>query len=333
MPINYVIMDHMNQTELKTYLNELIGVPNSFKLVRQINIPQGLPRLYANQYQLKDIEILGRAFTLVTPNEKNIEIRKILIHLEALKKATKSPLIVLVNQLKSHQRQVLISHRINFLDLAGNVYLPDALLILQKTKEITEEHPNQLTQWAKIAIIKQFLTNDLEGKTASDLADYFAISKMHASRLVQELKNFGIVTIQNIGAAKKIHFIPKADLWKKALLFIQTPIIKKIYTDKRPNKGKLAGLTALGELTMLDGRGFTTIAIGKKEYLNLKNQLIPTPKEIAKYCIEVWDWDPSLLTEKTTVDPISLYLSQMDSDDDRIQIALKELLNETIGES
>lgn len=325
-------MVYMEQNELKIYFNSLLGIPDSFKVIRQLNIPEGLPRLYANQYKLKAIEVLGRPFTLVIPTGENIEIRKILLHLESLKKTTNRPLILLFKILKGHQRKTLISHRINFLELTGNVYLPDALLILQKAKEETEEYPNQLSQWAKIAIIKQLLDRNLDNKTISNLAEDFKVSKMHASRLTQELKNSNIVKVETMGVTKKIHFIAKTDLWKKALNYIQTPVIKKIYTDFKPKTGKLAGLTALGELTMLDGRGYTTLAIGKKEYLELKDQLHPVAKEIAKYCIEIWDWSPELLSDKNTVDPVSLYLSLKDSDEDRTQIALKELLKEAIGE-
>lgn len=322
----------MEQNELKNYFNGLIGIPDSFKVIRKLNIPEGLPRLYTNQYKLKAIEVLNQPFTLVIPTSDLIEVRKILLHLESLKKTTNRPLILLFKSLKGHQRKTLISHRINFIELTGNVYLPDALLILQKAKEEVEEYPNQLSQWAKMAIIKQILDANLNDKTISDLAEKFNISKMHASRLTQELKNSKIITIETIGVTKKINFPTKKELWKKALAFVQTPVIKKLYTDVKPKLGKFAGLTALGELTMLDGRGHTTLAIGKKEYLEIKDQLNPVDKEIAKYCIEIWDWNPDILTDKNTVDPVSLYMSLKDSDDDRIQIALKELLNEVIGE-
>lgn len=322
----------MEQNELKTYFNSLIGIPDSFKVIRQLSIPEGLPRLYANQYKLKEIEVLGQPFTLVMPTNENVEIRKILLHIESLKKTTNRPLILLFKTLKAHQRKTLISHRTNFLELTGNIYLPDALLILQKAKEETEEYPNQLSPWAKIAIIKQLNNTNLDNKTISDFAEEFKISKMHASRLIQELKVSEIIKIENIGVTKKVHFIPKAELWKKAQTYIQSPLVKKVYTNFKPKAGKLAGLTALGELTMLDGQGQTTLAVGKKEYLEVKEDIHLIPKEIAKYCIEIWEWNPEYLTDKNTVDPVSLYLSLKDSDDDRTQIALKELINEVIGE-
>jgi hypothetical protein len=154
---------------------------------------------------------------------------------------------------------------------------------------------------------------------------------MHASRFVDELKIFSFVTIENFGVSKKLKFLPKADLWKKAQLFLHNPLIKRIYTDTKIPMGKLAGLSALGELTMLDASGINTIAIGKKEYTQIQNQLEVTPKEFAKYCIEVWEWNPEITSNSNTVDPYSLYLSMSDQEDDRIQIALKELLQAALG--
>jgi hypothetical protein len=45
------------------------------------------------------------------------------------------------------------------------------------------------------------------------------------------------------------------------------------------------------------------------------------------FLIEVWDYDPALLSKSKYVDMLSLYLSIKDSSDDRTQIELEKLLN------
>jgi hypothetical protein len=42
--------------------------------------------------------------------------------------------------------------------------------------------------------------------------------------------------------------------------------------------------------------------------------------------VELWWYDPMLLSEGQEVDPLSLYLSLQDSTDDRVHTALEELL-------
>ncbi|MBK8874366.1 MAG: hypothetical protein IPN13_10755 [Bacteroidetes bacterium] len=48
----------------------------------------------------------------------------------------------------------------------------------------------------------------------------------------------------------------------------------------------------------------------------------------ANYCIEVWKYDPYFLAEDGCVDKLSLYLSLRHHQDERVQIALDELMNE-----
>ena len=81
---------------------------------------------------------------------------------------------------------------------------------------------------------------------------------------------------------------------------------------------------------MLHDGGIKTKAIYKKKFAEVtKGKEIKTvPNEFAKYCFEIWNWDPELLAKKDMVDPVSLYLSMRDYTDDRTQIALDELLKE-----
>lgn len=320
----------MEQIELKTFFSDLTGLPNGINGVRELAVPHGLPRLIANRYDLKQAEVLGIPFVLAIPLDEDVEIRSVLAHLENLKKTTKGPIAFIFKKLKAHQQKSLISNKVNFIDLAGNLYLPEALLVLQKVKQDHAEVPEQLSQWAKIAIIKQLVSRKLQGKTISELADGFKISKMHAGRFVDELKALGFVKIDQHGTSKRVQFLPTQELWKKALLYLSNPVVKRFYTETKIPKGKFAGITALGEMTMLDSGALITKAVGKKAFMSLENKLKATPKESAKFCLEVWDWEPEILATGNTVDSISLYLSLKDNDDDRTQIALKELLRDAL---
>lgn len=53
------------------------------------------------------------------------------------------------------------------------------------------------------------------------------------------------------------------------------------------------------------------------------------------YCLEVWKYDPLPLVERLAndqqvVDPLSLYLSLKDMQDERIQLALEQITNKYI---
>ena len=46
--------------------------------------------------------------------------------------------------------------------------------------------------------------------------------------------------------------------------------------------------------------------------------------------VEVWKYNPRLLTETGTVDRLSLYLLLKDYDDERVQIELENMMNEIL---
>ena len=52
---------------------------------------------------------------------------------------------------------------------------------------------------------------------------------------------------------------------------------------------------------------------------------MPYP-ETDSVIIEIWKYSPLLLSETKVVDPLSLYLSMKDMEDERIQTSLEELL-------
>ena len=62
----------------------------------------------------------------------------------------------------------------------------------------------------------------------------------------------------------------------------------------------------------------------------MKNQ--PSYKDLNKnygdFKLEVWHYDPLLLSDTNEVDKLSLYLSTHHEDDPRVQIALRNLIDE-----
>ena len=54
-------------------------------------------------------------------------------------------------------------------------------------------------------------------------------------------------------------------------------------------------------------------------------EISPNPEE-AQLQLEVWRYDPQILTEEETVDPFSLYLSLKETEDERIESALTEMM-------
>jgi hypothetical protein len=319
----------MEQTLLKDYFTDLTGIPDLVSKLKPIDANTlYLPRIFISYYDLYTVEILKENFVLAVVKDKIIGIRQARAHLELLKNKIHVPIIFLFEELNNAQQKLFIGERINFVARHSTVFLP-ALIFVQKKRAEEKVAPIKLSIWATTTILYQLNTNKLNGKSISDLADLFKISKMHASRAVDELKAAKLVTINQQGVYKKLQFQDKKELWSNALPYLENPVLKRVYTNDIPD-GKLAGYTALGEYSMIDGGEQKTIAIPKKLFAK-SPEITNTPADLAKYCIEVWEWDPGVIAKGKFVDQLSLYLSMRDNADDRTQIALKEILENVIG--
>ena len=324
-------MVYMEQTEFRSYLNVLTGIPNLMKGFADVKVgKEKLPRLVLNHYDLKYVEIMNKQFVLAEVKARDVEVKKLTTHEEMIQKAFKRPVIFFFKSLGNYQAKYLIEHQVNFVVAHGAVFLPDVLLVLnnQKTEDVQELV--KLTNWAMMVLIYQLNHRTLQNKTISGLALVFKTTKMQASRIVDELKTAKLIDIIQRGTFKYIQFAEQQELWNKLRPYFQNPVIKKIYTDENIGAGKLAGFTALERFSMLHDGGIKTKAIYKKKFAEIERDkdIKIVPKEFARYCFEVWSWDPEALAKKDVVDPVSLYLSMEDQPDERTQMALDELLRE-----
>ncbi|OFZ29323.1 MAG: hypothetical protein A2622_07865 [Bdellovibrionales bacterium RIFCSPHIGHO2_01_FULL_40_29] len=322
---------YMEQEDLKNYLNELTGISNLMKGFESVKVgKEKLPRLVHNHYDLKYVDVMNKKFVLAEVKGMDIEARKLTTHEEIIHKVFKRPVIFFFKSLGSYHAKYLTGHRINFVVARGAVFLPDVLLVMNHNKEESIQEVVRLTPWAMLFLIYQLNYRTLQNKTISDLAIVFKTTKMQASRVVEELKTTKLVDIIQKGTYKYVQFAEQKELWAKLRPYFQSPVIKKIYTDDNVGAGKLAGFTALDRFSMLHDSGVKTKAIYKKKFAEIeRNKDIKTvPKEFARYCFEIWSWDPKALAKEDVIDPISLYLSMKDQSDERTQIALDTLLRE-----
>ena len=83
--------------------------------------------------------------------------------------------------------------------------------------------------------------------------------------------------------------------------------------------------SALAFYTMLNVESRQSWAVTKKE---LKTLAIVTDKQFGENEIQVWKYNPKILSTEGVVDKLSLYLSLKDNEDERIQIELERLISE-----
>ena len=161
---------------------------------------------------------------------------------------------------------------------------------------------------------------------------------MTVSRAYTELATCGLANTVAIGRQKQLRFIHHGPhLWEQALPFLRSPIKKQLWIDREDYEanqyhlGIEAGETALSALGMMMAPKHKTIAVNAKDWPGIKKlmHIKELPHDFSEsVAVELWRYDPALLSEHGAVDRLSLYLSLDKKHDDRLDIAKDELLEE-----
>lgn len=127
------------------------------------------------------------------------------------------------------------------------------------------------------------------------------------------------------------------DLEKRNLLV--SPVLKRVYVDEKPADLVMlrSNESALTEFSDMNPSRQEFYAIEKIVFYGLqKNKVLVNFNENeGQYCLEVWKYNPLTLIgempdNRMIVDPLSLYLSLKDSYDERIQMALEQIIEKFI---
>ena len=114
---------------------------------------------------------------------------------------------------------------------------------------------------------------------------------------------------------------------------VTNPVKKSIYytgwvNDKNLYKTNINALAHYSDIND-DVIEYYAVKPGYTKFIegaNLKN----FEQNEGNICIEEWKYDPGLLAKDGIVDPLSLYLSLKDIQDERIEIALEQIIEKYI---
>lgn len=246
----------------------------------------------------------------------------------------KRPLIFYFNELKSRERNRLVKHKVQF--VVGDKFLHAPQLGLFGEMPVFDENWNSvlnetnLSAWAETIVIKRLLDDAIEGMTGNQLAELFNVTQMTISRAVRELENFGLCALEKNGTEKKVCFGTKKDLWQRVRKLLTSPVVGTVDLAEIAIGLPLAGDPALEHYTMIAGIPPTTYAIYKREFLLLKRRGKIKPPKVGeeKLRLQLWKRDPKSLSQGKYIDPISLYLTEKSSADDRVQVETRKMMNE-----
>lgn len=330
--------------QIKQYIFDTLGID-----IQPNQIPRqrlgGLPMFIAETYKLYDFSLLNNLLLLAEPKQKeDFSVLQTEKNFDLLKNSFGRKIVLLLPETTAFNRKRLIEKGINFIIPDKQMYLPDLLIDLKEnfSNPRAKRKNETLLPSAQFLLISHIVnrrdTWKLEAHPFKEIAEKTGYTAMAITKAVENLKNIGLIEI-NGGKEKFIQFKSGGrELWNEALrrnLFIN-PVLKKVYADEKPKGIFLlhSSTSALPEYTGMNPDRQEYFALGKKLFyaLEKKNTLVNANGQEGKYCLEIWKYNPEILVKDKNkngvVDPLSLYLSLKESRDERIEMALEQIINQ-----
>ena len=314
-----------NTNEAVSYLTELTGFEIAMKATPKHDIDK-LPIMLSGSYSFYDIEMANTRLSVAIPNEKDdcspMQISK---YQTKMMEVFKRPVVWVLDHVESYNLKRLTRARVNFIVPGKIVFIPSMMLVLRDIKTAPKEVLNTMPPVAQLLILYHIQVRELNGMNTAMIAEITGMAYPTINVALKWLKKKNFITLTG-GKEKQVTFtLSNKELWDRALPLMTSPIERTVYTDATIADELYSGETAMGHYTMLVEPTTTVVAISKASAK--KNESLLN-KQHGDSKIEIWKYDPTLLSKGGQVDRLSLYLSLKDSDDERVQIECDTLIEE-----
>jgi hypothetical protein len=305
---------------------------------------QKLPLYLKNNFNFYNITILNEEGVLVENISNPLSINSIKKVISALQEFIPKEIVFYFIKLTPHRRKSLIINRVNFIEENGQFFLPFLGLLLKTNSSKNEIYTQDIISYncsiqENFKGIDQlaylfFLYNKNIEISNKDFANHFNISEMSASRALKSLYLKKLITYEIEGQTSRIKRYKRITdplYYNMGKDFLINPIKKIVYVKTIPENSYISGLEALSELSMISPTHTKNRAISYKNFINQNidisnNEDIINDNNFIK--LEIWKYDPSFFVNKGIVDILSLFVSFIDTRDERIEKELENLLKE-----
>jgi len=318
---------------LVKYLSEVTGLG-----VVAIPMPtDNLPYFFIRQYALYHLVIGSTSFTAAfLQEEADFKPVQFIKHMRQVPLFEIDSLCVVAHSLPTYVRKRLIEKGISFIIPAVQMYLPALGMELRsraiRKKPVSIERFSPATQ---VVLIHWLLGRIGGAVTPLELSKQLGYSAMTMTRAVDELAVTKVASVERAGRERLVSFSEnRSDIWQQVLPLLRNPISKtvRLFEDNLSRENVVvAGTTALSAWSMLNEPAHPEYAISRDGWKALETGVDIIPVEEPGTCLlQIWCYDPKVLEVDGRVDPFSLFLSLQNSEDERVEMALEEMMGQTL---
>jgi len=320
-------------SQLERYLHDTLSV--SVNLLQWAK-SKGLPFFLQDDYTFYTAKILNLPFLLmVDPGDKEPSPAIIRKHMIQVQAKWDAEVIYVRERVTPYNRKRLITQKVPFIIPGNQLYLPMLGIDLREHfRKIHRETP-KFSPATQVVLLHVLLRDTEIILTPKKLTKLLRYSAMTMTRVFNELEAVRLGEVFREGRDRNLRFTDEGkDLWTKALPFLQNPIrqCKHFHGISGIEKfAPRAGLAALSHYTMIAEPIIPGFAITREKWQTYKkkqNIVVMNNPEPETTEIQVWNYDPTLFAREGVVDPLSLFLTLRDVNDERVKAALEEMMKE-----
>lgn len=302
-------------------LTNVFGLPIKYD---QWNREETLPLYIIGHYDIHVAHIMNQRCIMIKPKEELATLPALKKHINKIKSSEHVPIILELDNLSSYRKKSLIENNIPFIT-QKQLFLPFIGTLLTK-KEESSILVNKLTYSAQ-QLLLFYLYSHTPKLYASD-CKVLPFTAMTLSRAVKQLEatELFLITKEGVNTVIESKYSYK-ELFEKSQKYLSNPIKTRGYIEKSQitKEMVLSGESVLSKKTMLNSNKLMDYAISEKKFdkKKLKNELIDPDEQVA---LELWAYDPKLLSNDNMADTLSVVLSLRDNNDERVEEAVEKII-------
>ncbi len=332
--------------KLKQYIEEVTGETIQLVPVRGSQLGK-LPFYLMEGYNFFDANLLGRELLLAQPKmAEEISILQLSKHQEILKDTMEKPIVFVFDYIEAFYRKRLIERHLNFIVPDKQLFIPELFVDLRESydRSKSQQEQTKLLPTAQFVLLYHLLyrngNDNIENYAFKDLAKKLGYTPMAISKAVDNLKNHGLISVEGSKEKHIVFDLKRTELWHKVneRNLLIDPVLRRVYVDELPKQAVLkTNTSALPQYTEMNPSRQQFYAIEKTAFYALQRnkELVNLNEYEGVFCLELWKYNPIPLMEglnldNGVVDPLSLYISLKDEHDERIEMALNQIIENYI---
>ncbi len=286
-----------------------------------------LPYLYQGLYHLFLCSGNNTSFLLLCDKGSGILTpARIAKHGENLRNIFGLTTVFVTDEMPAYNRERLLKKHMPFIVPERQLYMPFCGVVQTESGAKLPKEFAGVGNLAQQILLARLNRRFIEPLSISQAGIMFPYSRISIIRAFDELEYFKLASRD----LKTKHLTFSTDgkaLWEAALPLLRNPCRRVIGLENIPDGLQVfaAGTTALSQRTMLSESPQQEVAAQVGDFNKLRTHVFRSPQADAPVLLQLWIYPPNAIGGNE-IDPLSLYLTLKSDSDERVQIALDEML-------